>query len=79
MGKTFYFDENKAFRVAEKLCRILVLVMTGLIKCHLLTVYYYLIVKPTHAHFQFLFIKIYLKFLKILLHVSVIRPSSGSF
>ena len=39
----------------------------------------YLIVKPTHAHFQFLFIKIYLKFLKILLHVSVIRPSSGSF
>ena len=40
---------------------------------------YHLIVKPTHAHFQFLFIKIYLKFLKILLHVSVIRPSSGSF
>ena len=39
----------------------------------------YLIVKPTHAHFQFLFIKISLKFLKILLHVSVIRPSSGSF
>ena len=38
-----------------------------------------LIVEPTHAHFQFLFIKIYLKFLKILLHVSVIRPSSGSF
>ena len=29
--------------------------------------------------FNFLFIKIYLKFLKILLHVSVIRPSSGSF
>ena len=40
---------------------------------------FYLIVKPTHAHFQFLFIKIYLKFLKIILHVSVIRPSSGSF
>ena len=39
----------------------------------------HLIVKPTHAHFQFLFIKIYLKFLKILLHVSVIQPSSGSF
>ena len=38
-----------------------------------------LIVEPTHANFQFLFIKIYLKFLKILLHVSVIRPSSGSF
>ena len=38
-----------------------------------------LIVKPTHAHFQFLFIKIYLKFLKTLLHVSVIRPSSASF
>ena len=28
--------------------------------------------------FNFLFIKIYLKFLKTLLHVSVIRPSSGS-
>ena len=38
----------------------------------------HLIVKPTHAHFQFLFIKIYLKFLKIILHVSVIRPPSGS-
>jgi len=32
-----------------------------------------------HMHiFNFLFIKTYLKFLKILLHVSVIRPSSGS-
>ena len=39
----------------------------------------HLIAKPTHAHFQFLFIKIYLKFIKIRLHVSVIRPSSGSF
>ena len=39
----------------------------------------YLIVKPAHAHLQFLFIKIYLKFLKTLLHVSVIRPSSGNF
>jgi hypothetical protein len=28
--------------------------------------------------FNFLFIKTYLKFLKALLHVSVIRPSSGS-
>ena len=28
--------------------------------------------------FNFLFIKTYLKFLKTLLHVSVIRPSSGS-
>ena len=34
--------------------------------------------KPTHAHLFFLFIKIYLKFLKTLLHVSVIRLSSGS-
>ena len=32
-----------------------------------------------HVHtFNFLFIKTYLKFLKTLLHVSVIRPSSGS-
>ena len=32
-----------------------------------------------HMHtFNFLFIKTYLKFLKTLLHVSVIRPSSGS-
>ena len=32
-----------------------------------------------HMHtFNFLFIKNYLKFLKTLLHVSVIRPSSGS-
>ena len=32
-----------------------------------------------HTHtFSFLFIKTYLKFLKTLLHVSVIRPSSGS-
>ena len=31
-----------------------------------------------HMHtFNFLFIKTYLKFLKTLLHVSVIRPSSG--
>jgi len=31
-----------------------------------------------HMHtFNFLFIKIYLKFLKTLLHVSIIRPSSG--
>ena len=28
--------------------------------------------------FNFLFIKTYLKFLKTLLHISVIRPSSGS-
>ena len=32
-----------------------------------------------HMHtFNFLFIKIYLKFLKTLLHVSVIQPSLGS-
>ena len=32
-----------------------------------------------HMHtFNFIFIKTYLKFLKTLLHVSVIRPSSGS-
>ena len=32
-----------------------------------------------HTHtFNFLFIKTYLKFLKTLLHISVIRPSSGS-
>jgi len=32
-----------------------------------------------HMHtFSFLFIKTYLKFLKTLLHVSVIRPSWGS-
>jgi len=34
-----------------------------------------------HMHilnFFLIFIKIYLKFLKTLLHVSVIRPSSGS-
>jgi len=32
-----------------------------------------------HMHtFSFLFIKTYLKFLKAILHVSVIRPSSGS-
>ena len=32
-----------------------------------------------HMHtFNFLFIKTYLKFLKTLLHVSGIRPSSGS-
>jgi len=33
--------------------------------------------KPTHAISSF-FTKTYLKFLKTLLHVSVIRPSSGS-
>jgi len=32
-----------------------------------------------HMHtFNFLFLKTYLKFLKTLLHVSVIRPSFGS-
>ena len=37
------------------------------------------IVKPTHTHFQVLFIKTYLKLLKTILNVSVIRPLSGSF
>ena len=42
-------------------------------------IYIHSIVKPTHAHYQFLFIKTYLKLLKTLLHVSVIRPSSERF
>ena len=42
--------------------------------CQLSYYFFCLIVKQTHTHFQFLFIKIYLKFLKTLLHVSVIRP-----
>ena len=57
------------------------------LRCHRLEVQGVFIVKTSnltqsanqHMHtFNFLFIKTYLKFLKTLLHVSVIRPSSGS-